>query len=125
MLEWLYLKLMLLGCDRHIVHRRGHPLGRGDGVHLILHALQHLFGLGRRGDQMVLVQDRTVNQVFLVLSKDVRSLMLFICVVVSVQVRGCRRLPLLRLSALHLDDFILELDLHAFVTLHLAHVWMI
>ena len=60
-LEWLYLKLMLLSCDRHIVHR-GHPLGyEGGGIFLVLHALKHLFGLGRRGYEMVLVQDRTVN----------------------------------------------------------------
>ena len=58
-LEWLYLKLMLLCCDRHIVHR-GHPLGCDAGITLILHPLKHLFGLGRRGDKMVLVQDRTV-----------------------------------------------------------------
>ena len=51
--------------------------------------------------------------------------MFFICVGVTVQVRGCRRLPLVRLSALHLDDFILELDLNAFIALHLAHVRMI
>ena len=91
----------------------------------MLHPLEHLFGLGRRGDKMVLVKDRAVNQIFLVLSKYVRSLMLVICVGVSVQVRGCRGLPLVRLVALHLDDFILELDLHAFVALHLAHVRMI
>ena len=125
MLEWLYLKLMLLGCDGHIVHRRGHPLGRGASVHLILHPLKHLFGLGRRGDKMVLVQDRTVNQVLLVLSKDVSSWRLIISVSVTVKVWGCSGLPLLRLSALHLDDFILELDLDAFVALHLAHVRMI
>jgi hypothetical protein len=44
---------------------------------------------------------------------------------VSVKVRGCRRLPLLCLSALHLDNLILELDLHTLVTLNLAHVRMI
>ena len=51
--------------------------------------------------------------------------MFIICLGVTVQVRGCRRLPLVRLSALHLDDFILELDLNAFIALHLAHVRMI
>ena len=59
-LEWLYLKLMLLSCDCHIVHR-GHPLRCDAGVPLILHPLKHLFGLGGRGYKVVLVQDRTVN----------------------------------------------------------------
>ena len=59
-LEWLYLKLMLLSCDSHIVHR-SHPLGCDAGIPLILHPLKHLFGLGRRGNEVVLIQDRTVN----------------------------------------------------------------